>query len=57
MRKIIKSSFDPDFSEFEDDEELVYIWKDGNENRVVAVHEQFLDIYIDNGWELYDPCC
>ena len=39
-----------DFSE----DELVYIWKDGKESSIVGVHEEFLDVYVENGWEPYD---
>lgn len=54
MRKILKNP-GPEMISYEDDpDELIYIWKDHNESRIVEVHEQFLDIYEDAGWEVYD---
>ena len=45
--------FDPDTFDTNEDE-LIYIWKDGNENTIVEVHDKFLDVYLENGWEVYE---
>lgn len=44
-----------DLEEFDlSEDELVYIWKDQKENSIVGVHEEFMDVYLNNGWEPYD---
>ena len=47
--------YNSDFEEFDlSEDELVYIWKDHREYTITGVHEEFLDVYLDNGWEPYD---
>ena len=53
--KAYRYFYDLDLDDFDlSEDELVYIWKDGKEDSIVGVHEEFLDVYVENGWEPYD---